>query len=92
MEENLQRAIGDYERFIQEIWGPQGRATSENERATNEVVGRIRQAVEKIAANKGLSMVLDSAGGFIIYADKSLDITAEVLEELAQRSSSTTPR
>ena len=35
-EEALQRAISDYERFIQEIWGPQGRAAQENERATDE--------------------------------------------------------
>lgn len=92
MEENLQRAIGEYEKFIQDIWGPQGRATVENERVTSEVVAKIRSAVEKVAADKGLNLVLDSAGGFIIYADKTLDLTPQVLEELAQRSSSTTPR
>src|SRR5436190_15282590 len=32
-EEALQRAISEYERFIQDIWGPQGRAAQENERA-----------------------------------------------------------
>jgi outer membrane protein len=92
LEENLQRAVADYEKFIQDIWGPQGRATAENDRATGEVVAKIRSAVEKIAADRGLTLVLDSAGGFIIYADKSLDLTPQVLEELAQRSSSTSPR
>ena len=91
-EEALQRAISDYERFIQEVWGPEGRAARENERATLEVVGQIRSAVEKVAAAKGLTLVLDAAGGTIIYADKSLDLTTEVLQELAARSTTTNPR
>jgi Skp family chaperone for outer membrane proteins len=81
-EESLQRAISDYDRFVQDIWGPQGKATQENERATSDVVARIRVAVEKIAGNKGLNLVLDSAGGFIIYADKSMDLTSQVIDEL----------
>jgi len=84
-EEALQKAISDYERFIQEIWGPQGRAAQENERATGEVVLQIRSAVEKVAGDKGLNLVLDSASGAIIYADKTLDLTPDVLAELAAR-------
>lgn len=90
-EESLQRAVTEYERFIQEIWGPQGKASSENERATGTVVTEIRAAVEKIAVNRDLDLVLDSAGGFIIYAEKNLDLTTEVLTELNQRSS-TSPK
>ncbi len=85
-EEALQKAIGDYEKFVQDIWGPQGRAAQENERATSEVVQRIRAAVEKVAADKGLGLVLDAAGGVIIYADRTLDVTADVLQELSARS------
>lgn len=81
-EEALQKAISDYERFIQEVWGPQGRAAQENERATGEVVRLIRAAVEKVAAEKNLNLVLDAASGVIIYADKALDLTADVLTEL----------
>ena len=91
-EEALQRALSDYEKFIQDIWGPEGRAARENERATLEVVGQIRSAVEKVAASKGLTLVFDAAGGYIIYADKSLDLTTEVLQELASRSTTSTPR
>ena len=81
-EEALQKAISDYERFIQEVWGPQGRATQENDRATADVVRLIRTAVEKVAGEKSLNLVLDAASGFIIYADKTLDVTADVLTEL----------
>ncbi len=85
-EETLQRAISDYERFIQDIWGPGGKAAQENERATAEVVTQIRSAVEKVASDRALDMVLDAAGGSIIYAATSLDITALVIQELTART------
>jgi outer membrane protein len=81
-DETLQKAISDYERFIQEVWGPQGRATQENERATSDVVRLIRAAVEKVAGEKNLNLVFDAASGVMIYADKTLDVTADVLTEL----------
>jgi outer membrane protein len=91
-EEALQRAISEYEKFIQDIWGPQGRAAQENERSTQEIVTQIRSAVEKIAADRQLDLVLDAASGFIIYADRNLDLTAVVLTELAARTVGSTPR
>jgi Skp family chaperone for outer membrane proteins len=87
-EEALQKAVSDYETFLQQIWGPQGQAVTENEQATGEVVTQIRAAVEKIASQKGLSMVLDAASGFILYADRSLDLTPDVLQELSSQTQS----
>ena len=91
-EEALQRATSEYEKFIQDTWGPNGRAAQENERATGEVVAQIRAAVEKIAGDRGLELVLDSAGGFIIYADRSMDLTSLVIQELNSRSTTGTKR
>jgi outer membrane protein len=92
-EEELQRAIAEYERFVQDVWGPQGRAVQENERATAEVVTQIRSAVEKVASDAGLDLVLDAASGYIIYANRTLDKTQEVLDELRRRSPAiTTPK
>jgi outer membrane protein len=84
-EEALQRAISDYERFIQDVWGPQGRAQQENEKATSDIVAQIRASVEKVAGEKGLDLVLDAAGGNIVYAAKSLDLTDLVLADLVAR-------
>jgi outer membrane protein len=88
-EDALQKAISDYEQFIQDIWGPQGRAAQENERATREIVDQIRSAVEKVANDKGVELVLDSAGGSIIYADKTMDMTGDVITELNTRATHT---
>jgi outer membrane protein len=85
-EEALQRAISDYEKFVQDIWGPQGKAAQENERATQEIVTQIRTSVERIAGDRQLDLVIDAASGFIIYADKSLDLTAVVLSDLTART------
>lgn len=92
-EEALQKAIGDYERFIQDIWGPTGRAATENQRLTGDIVKRIRDVVEKIATEKAYQFVLDAASGLVIFADKELDLTSQVLAELnAQAGSSAAPR
>jgi outer membrane protein len=85
-EDALQKSVADYERFIQSIWGPQGRAAQENERSTKDVVEQIRVVVEKLAGDRGLSLVLDAAGGFIIYADKGLDLSGAVIQELNAKS------
>jgi outer membrane protein len=81
-ESALTKAISDYEGFVQEVWGPNGRAAQENTRATDEIIQLVRRSVEKIAAQKGLELVLDATGGFIIYADKSLDMTNDVIADL----------
>jgi outer membrane protein len=91
-EEALQKAISEYEHLIQEVWGPQGRAAQENERATNDVVQQIRTAVEKVAGDKNLNLVLDAASGAIIYADRTLDITPDVLTELNAKAQGATGR
>jgi len=90
-ESALQKVISDYERFVQEVWGPNGKATQENARATDEIVALVRRAVEKVAGQKGLDLVLDASSGFIIYADKNLDLTNEVLAELNANAAGANP-
>ncbi len=85
-EQALQNAIRDYEQFIQDVWGPNGRAQQENDNATRDVVNQIRTAVEKLAAERGFGLVLDSSGGFILYADRTMDITVDVITELNTRA------
>ena len=88
-ESALQRAISDYESFVQDVWGPNGRAAQENSRATDEIVALVRRSVEKLAGQRGLDLVLDATGGFIIFADKNLDMTNEVLAELNANAAGT---
>jgi outer membrane protein len=84
------RAISEYETFVQDVWGPNGKASQENSRATDEIIQQVRRVVEKVAGQKGLELVLDASSGFIIYADKSLDLTNDVLAELNANAAGTT--
>ena len=91
LDSSLQKAISDYEKFVQDVWGQDGRAAQENARATDEIVNQVRRAVEKVAGQKGLDLVLDVTGGFVIYADKTLDLTNDVLAELNANAAGATP-
>jgi outer membrane protein len=91
LDSSLQKAISDYEKFVQDVWGQDGRAAQENARATDEIVSQVRRAVEKVAGQKGLDLVLDVTGGFVIYADKTLDLTNDVLAELNSNAAGTAP-
>lgn len=89
----VQRAVADYDRFVQEFWGPGGRVGRLNDEMTREVIGRIRDAVETIANREGYDLVLDAADGNVIFGVKNLDLTDRVLAELAKdpATSGTTP-
>ena len=80
----VQRAVADYDRFVQVFWGPGGRVGRGNEEMTREVITKIRDAVETIANREGYDLVLDAADGNVIFGVKSLDLTDRVLTELAR--------
>jgi outer membrane protein len=86
----LQRAVTEYESFIQDVWGPTGRASQENDRATTDIVQQIRAIVEKLANEKGLEIVLDATSGFLVYADRTLDLTPDVIQRLNETAKSGT--
>lgn len=90
----VQRAVADYDRFVQEFWGPGGRVGRLNDEMTREVITKIRDAVETIANREGYDLVLDAADGNVIFGVKSLDLTDRVLTELAKdpAASASTPR
>ncbi len=88
----VQRAVADYDRFVQEFWGPGGRVQRLNDEMTREVIGKIRDAVETIANREGYELVLDAADGNVIFGVKSLDLTDRVLAELAKDPAASVPR
>lgn len=48
-----------------------------------QAMGRfIFQAASVVAKQKGLNLILDGASGSVIYADKSMDVTKEMLAEV----------
>ena len=92
-ESALSKSVSEYDRFVQEFWGPGGRVQRMNDEMTREVIGKIRDAVETIAYRDGYDLVLDAADGNVIFGVKGLDLTDRVLTELAKDpAAATTPR
>ena len=81
-ESALQKAVSDYDRFVQDFWGPNGKVQRLNDEITREVIGKVRDAVELLANREGYDLVLDAADGNVIFGVKSLDLTQRVLDDL----------
>ena len=78
----LQQKVGEYDKFVQEQWGPGGRIGRLNEEYLKPIIDRVHAIVAYIGTEEGFSLILDAADGNVIYGDKSLDLTDRVLSEL----------
>ncbi len=90
-ESAVARATSDYDRFVQEFWGPGGRVQRANDEMTREVIGKIRVAVELLANREGYDLILDAADGKVIFGVQALDLTSRVLDELNRTLPTGTP-
>jgi outer membrane protein len=88
-EQDYQRKVSEYESFVQSVWGPNGLVLQRNEESLRPVVRRIQTIVGEIAEERGYTLILDAADGNILYADPSLDLTAEVIQRLNGDASGT---
>jgi Skp family chaperone for outer membrane proteins len=88
----LQKAVSDYDRFVQDFWGPNGKVQRLNDEMTREVISKVRDAVELLANRQGYDLVLDAADGNVIFGVKSLDLTQQVLDDLNKSDVTTTPK
>lgn len=88
-EQDYQRKVSEYESFVQSVWGPNGLVVQRNEESLRPVVRRIQAIVGEIAEERGYTLILDAADGNILYADPSLDLTAEVIQRLNGDASGT---
>ncbi len=83
-EENLEAQELEYQRLTNDIFGPGGRAEKRNAELTRPILEKINQVLEKIATEENYIMIFDSVNGNIAYAEKGLDLTDLVLEELGK--------
>jgi outer membrane protein len=81
-ESALQKSLSDYDRFVQDFWGPNGKVQRLNDEITREVISKVRDAVELLANRESYDLVLDAADGNVIFGVKSLDLTQRVLDDL----------
>ena len=83
--ESIKQEIENTERQIQtyqaEKVGPQGELMKKSAQMEYEILGKVREAVRKVAIDKGFDYIMDSSMG-LLYAKPNYDVTDDVLHEL----------
>ncbi len=79
----LETKKSELEQFVASTFGPGGTIERRNEELVTPLVAAINEAVRNLSLENDYDLVLDSAGGFVVYADEALDITDLVIQELS---------
>ncbi|OQY29217.1 MAG: hypothetical protein B6244_04290 [Candidatus Cloacimonetes bacterium 4572_55] len=82
MERKLKRLEEDYRRFVDEIFGEQGKGAQMQIELAQPVFDKINTILIEIAKDGNYTMIFDSIAGNVLYADDSLDLTDRIIEEL----------
>ena len=83
--ESIKQELVQMEKSIQtyqaEKVGPQGELMKKSAQMEYEILGKVREAVRKVAIDKGFDYIMDSSMG-LLYAKPNYDVTDDVLHEL----------
>jgi outer membrane protein len=74
----------EVEAFIHQVYDPAGKLDAKNKELSKPMAEKIGAIIKKVALDNNILLVLDSSSGMVVYADKDLDLTDQVLEELAR--------
>jgi outer membrane protein len=75
----------EVETLIHQIYDQGGKLDQKNRELSQPMVEKIGGIIKKVALDNNILLVLDSSSGMVVYADKELDLTDQVLEELAKQ-------
>ena len=75
----------EYQQYMKDIFGENGQAAKRNQELTEPIVEKINAVIARLAEEQGYTMVFDSSQGNIVYADKAIDMTDQVIAELEQQ-------
>jgi outer membrane protein len=71
----------DVQRFIQDA---QAEVTGVQREVETAFLARLRPAIEQVAKERGLQLVVNLDDGTVVWSDPGIDITREVVERLAR--------
>jgi outer membrane protein len=80
--DELAQKRSDYQKFIEEIWGPDGKAAKRELELTKPLVTKIDKILERIALEEEFDIILDMDESAILYAKEGLDLTDRIIDEL----------
>jgi outer membrane protein len=79
----LQRKALEYQNFLQEIWGQEGRAYLRNQELMQPIIDRVNVLLETVGQEGVFDFILDAASGSLVYADPKFDLTPTIIERLS---------
>ena len=79
----LQAKQDTLRQFLDATFGPEGKAEKRMAELSKPVRDKVLEVIERVAIENNYSIVFDAGTVNIAYAKKSLDITDEILAELA---------
>ncbi len=82
IQEEYERKMMEYQKFLQQKFGQQGEALKKNEDLTKPIIEKINKILEQIAKAENYDFILDARNGSVVYAKKAYDLTERVLQEL----------
>ena len=85
-ESKLRENKEEYQQYVNQIFGPAGKAEQRNIELTKPLLEKINTILEKVANEGGYDYIFDAANGNIAFAKKEFDLTDIVLEELEEES------
>jgi outer membrane protein len=83
-EEFLKAQQDSLQQYLDETFGPSGKAEKRMAELSKPIKDRIIGIIKRIAIENDFDVVLDAANVSIAYAKESLDLTDEVLAEMAK--------
>ena len=79
------RKLQEYNQYMTDVFGDNGQAAKRNKELTQPIVEKINAVIAQLAEAEGYTLVLDAAQGNIVFAKKTLDLTARVMVELEKQ-------
>lgn len=79
------KKLAEYNQYMSDVFGDNGQAAKRNKELTQPIVEKINAVIAQIAEAEGYTIILDAAQGNIVFAKKTLDLTARVMEELEKQ-------
>ncbi len=72
----------EYRAFVEKVYGKNGDLLSKNEEFSGPIIQKIKKTVQDVANQEGYDMVLDRAGGAVVFWKKDNDLTQKVIDIL----------
>jgi outer membrane protein len=82
LEADFLKEKGEYEQFVQKVYGREGDLFQENEKFSGPIITKIKKTVQDVAGQEGYDMVFDRAADAVVFWKKDNDLTQKVVDVL----------